>query len=115
MRTKQAVTNKVNEIAKQYTSEPEKTRYQQAASRFRIPFWDPLLPRNRVSRTSTLDEGIWGVPEILAAERVWVKYPGVQDLKDIDNPLYAYKFQWDTLVKNGRERISDWRKDLVSL
>ena len=88
-----------------YAPGPERTLYQSAAQRFKLPFWDPLLPRNRVESTGTFNDKILGVPAILAAKQVWVKRPGAQDLKPIDNPLYSYTFQWEALQEKGRKPV----------
>ncbi|KAH8657404.1 common central domain of tyrosinase-domain-containing protein [Tricladium varicosporioides] len=81
--------------------------YQKAATRFRVPFWDPILPRNKVANTGRFDEKIWSIPKICAAKQVWVKRPSSPNkLEQIPNPLYAYKFQNDAPNKKGRIPIA---------
>jgi hypothetical protein len=49
---------------------------------------------------------IWGIPKILLAKQVWVKRAGVNDLKQIDNPLYAFKFPNAALKAKSRVPIN---------
>ena len=107
--TQQAVSNKIREIAAQYTNEPEKSLYQKAASRFRVPFWDPFLPRNEVPKTARPNENIWGFPKILTTKDVWVKRPKGHKLDKMDNPLYAFNFPNETLKDKARIPV-DWKK-----
>lgn len=98
---KQSLSNKIQEIAAQFTQEPQRSLYRQAATRFRIPFWDPVLPRNNAT-----GENIWGIPKILSAKDVWVLRPNASDLTTIPNPLYALKFQNEALEAKGRTPIA---------
>lgn len=82
----------MQEIASKYTSQEDSRIYQSAVDRFRLPFWDPFLPRNKVDKSSQLNVGIWGFPEILGAENVWLKKPGATDIEPVPNPLYKFKF-----------------------
>lgn len=110
--TQQAVSNKVQEIAAQYTNEPEKSLYQKAASRFRVPFWDPFLPRNKVPKTDRPNEKIWGFPKILTTKDVWVKRPKGVKLDTMNNPLYAFNFPNKILKDKARISV-DWDKTAV--
>ena len=99
----------MQDIASQYTVEQEKRVYQNAVNRFRLPFWDPFLPRNKLNSSTDPIEGIWGVPKILAAKDVWVKRPnprGSAEVKSIPNPLYQFTFpSKDTLRSKKRDPV----------
>ena len=108
--SKQAVANKMRDIAQRYTDASEKKEYINAAERFRFPYWDPFVPRNRVSRNSQateVDQEIWGLPKILMAEAVYVKYPNKSVLKAIANPLRAYVLPDEGILsKKGRKPLN---------
>lgn len=104
------MANKVNTIAGLFTNEPEKTLYKAAADRFRMPYWDPVMPRNKPSASAVgskkVDESIWGLPKILGAERVYVIKPGSQQPVEVDNPLYSFTFPSEATLKDkGRQPI----------
>lgn len=108
--------NKMRYVANRHTDAKEKRMYQDAARRFRLPFWDPYLPRNRVAQSNPVSENIWGLPQILAADKVYVRYPGKKDMDPIDNPLYLYKLPPEKLIKEkGRIGINWDRKDLQNM
>ena len=44
----------MREVANEYKDVQDKTRYQFAAERFRLPFWDLYMPRNE----KTVGQGI---------------------------------------------------------
>ncbi|KAH6671189.1 hypothetical protein B0J14DRAFT_670158 [Halenospora varia] len=108
----QMISNKMHDIADKFPP-AQRAVYQKAATRFRVPYWDPVLPRNKVANTGRFDEKIWSIPKICAAKKVWVKRPGSPNkLEQITNPLYAYKFDNDALNKKGRIPIAynpDWK------
>ncbi len=96
----------MKKIADEYP-DPDKAKYQSAANRFMLPFWDPLMPRNNVvpnallqSTTIDVDETIWGLPKILAAKYVWVIRPTGTKLEPINNPLYQFNIPSDEVLKN---------------
>ena len=107
----------MQEIAKNYIDPEDKKLYLSAAERFRLPYWDPFVPRNRVYRDSeakAVDQEIWGLPKILTAEAVYVKYPKKKVLKAIPNPLRAFVFpDEETLKKKGRKAFP-WSDAKVS-
>lgn len=122
------MANKVQEIAKRFTKEPERSMYQNAADRFRLPFWDPLLPRNNPPNDPLLprsnvpitkfSEDLFGIPKILAAPTVHVKIPQedssvVEDHK-FTNPLYSFKFPDVKLLKEKNRKPISWPGDVVS-
>ena len=55
--------------------------------RFRIPFFDPLLPRQLGNRQYT-----YGIPIIFTLPRINVKKTAEGPWEPMDNPLYSYKF-----------------------
>ena len=109
MMLKQALANKMRDIAERYDVADNKEIYLNAAERFRMPYWDPFVPRNRVSRDKAakeVDVEIWGLPKILMAEAVYVKYPKKNILRAIENPLRAFIFPDSKILKQkGRENI----------
>lgn len=97
------------EKANEFEDETLKKRYLAAAERFRLPFWDPLMPRYKVENSGTkrtLDQRIWGLPQILAAETVHVmKAPNGDRDDQFPNPLYAFKIpDGNLLTKKGRTK-----------
>ena len=108
---KQALANKMRDIAERYDEADNKQIYLNAAERFRMPYWDPFVPRNRVSRDSAakeVDVEIWGLPKILMTEAVYVKYPKKNILRAIANPLRAFIFPDSEILKQkGRENL-EW-------
>ncbi|MCJ1382861.1 hypothetical protein MMC17_005974 [Xylographa soralifera] len=89
----QSIYLKMRDIALKY---PEagglRNNYIEAAKRFRLPYWDPLLLR---FLPSAGDVKPWhcGLPKVLSAGRVFVRTPTDPNmLTEINNPLYCYKF-----------------------
>ena len=88
-------------------NENERKVYLDAAARFRLPYWDIIMPRNEEQTTpppgkNKLDpRAIWGCPEILKAKTVFVKLPNgdPNESKDgfwtINNPLALFTFPND--------------------
>ena len=90
--------------------------YKNAALRFRLPYWDPYLPRNHVERQDPVPEEIWGLPQILAAKWVYVQRPGDKKLDYIENPLYIYKMPEEESVQAKGRTVVNWaREDLANL
>ena len=89
----------------------DKRKYQDAARRFRLPFWDPFMPRNK--RDKSEPKSIWGMPKILSAERVWVRRPDNPDkLIDIANPLASFAFpSEDDYRKAPGRKVISWGRD----
>ncbi len=102
----------------------EKVRYRNAAIRFRLPFWDPFMPRNELQPDGSKDEPkakpkdkpkdkpkvdreIWGLPKILSQAEVWVRRPGdPSKLEKIANPLAYFTFPSDAdYIGTGRKKI----------
>jgi hypothetical protein len=85
-------------VAKLYPTDAEKRIYGAAAARFRLPFWDIVMPRNKQS--GAIDT-VWGTPAILAKKVVYVKLPKPTGNSEggfdtIPNPLYSFNFPADT-------------------
>ncbi len=101
----------MREIADLYKDEGEMQKYQNAAARFRLPFWDPFMPRNIIEKTAKLKETIFGVPQILRKKTVFVKHWNSTELEEMANPLESFFFpSEETLVSKGRTTWSesDW-------
>lgn len=82
------------QIADQYPVEQERKVYQAAVARFRLPFWDLIMPRNKYVENKRVS-AVWGTPAILAAKNVYVKFPKPTPKADrgfdiIANPLYTF-------------------------
>lgn len=94
-------------IAARYTDE-DPILYHSAATRFRLLFWDPFLPRNHVDKEGPLYKGaykdLWGLPRILGAETVWVRRPEGTKLEEMPNRLYRFKFPKKEIISaKGRK------------
>ncbi|KAI9845231.1 MAG: hypothetical protein M1837_004986 [Sclerophora amabilis] len=112
----QAVAEKMMSIAGKY-GEDEKQKYETAAAQFRLPYWDPIMPRNPTKKSGKLDEKIFGVPKILSQKRVFVNHWDKSKPKDIENPLQQFSFpKEDVLREKGRTTWTekDWRGRVVA-
>ena len=86
----QAIFNKMYEIAGRFPENLQQ-RYFNAVQTFRLPYWDPWMPRNEANHTRNW-AGLFGLPAILKAQEVFVRRPKRPDvLEGIENPLYRYK------------------------
>lgn len=106
-------------IANSYNDESTKAGYLEAVRRFRFPYWDPWMPRRKADPHNNWN-GLFGVPEILRAQEVFVRRPEAPNgLQQMDNPLYRYtvpdnnsvrsvaRIPWDkqnTMVRNGSRK-----------
>ena len=91
----QTIYLKMFEIAEQYP-EPHRRRYTDAAARFGLPYWDPTLPRRRVTNRYGYPIFKCGVPIIMMILRVMVRTPDhPNELIPVENPLYGYEFHLD--------------------
>ena len=106
----------MRKIADDFTD--EKVKYQNAARRFRLPYWDPFMPRNEVPKPTDgkAPRSIWGLPKILSREKVYVRNADKpKDLVQISNPLHHFTFpDKEDYVKADRKEI-DWRNANVPL
>jgi len=61
--------------------------------RFRLPFWDPFLPRQKVANAETYQ---YGIPIIFTLPQIQVRRPeNPSTLVPMDNPLYKFSFPQD--------------------
>ncbi|CAD6504360.1 BgTH12-06091 [Blumeria graminis f. sp. triticale] len=78
----QALYGTIQTIAKAYPEGPIRERYVNAASNFRIPYWDWASAQSTGNQTQPQDFGL--IPN--------VKIDGPAGTQMIANPLYSYKF-----------------------
>jgi tyrosinase len=57
--------------------------------KFRIPYFDPLLPREKLIDQ---EQYTYGIPVVLMTKTVMVRRPGKTDYEPMDNPLYQFNF-----------------------
>ena len=74
------------------------------------------MPRNKLEADSD-PKAIWGLPEILSAEKVWVRRPeGSDELVDIANPLASFSFPSEDGYKRAPSRNPiDWSSRNVGM
>lgn len=93
----QAIYLKCAEIADTFPEEVERARYQEAATKFRLPYFDPFRARVLLDSGKGPVKYHCGIPQILSSRVVRVDMPnihgGVYRGHEIHNPLYSYKFQ----------------------
>ena len=94
--------------AELYTSNDDKVAYRAAAARFRMPYWDIVMPRNQQQGSAT--STVFGWPKIFRAQKVWVKQPkpsssATNGFDFIDNPLYTFNFPKEAPT-GGRTAVS---------
>ena len=121
-------------LAEQFEDQNEKVKYRNAAIRFRLPYWDPFMPRNepqqdmpqgnsrdkpedkpedkpkdKPKKKSKVDVTFWGLPKILSQAEVWVRRPGDPNkLEKVANPLAYFTFSSETdYGGTGRMKI-EW-------
>ena len=102
--------------ANAFQDKDEKQSYLDAAARFRLPYWDIVMPRNDEQtkappgRSRIDPTAIWGCPEILKAENVYVKLPNGDPKKkkngfwEIKNPLAGFKFPEDVEYRDSEDQ-----------
>ena len=96
------------EQAKAYLDEEQRKTYLDAAARFRLPYWDLIMPRKE--ETNSDPTTIWGCPAIFKAKDVFVKLPGDDPEKDekgfskIKNPLASFAFPNDQELRQHPKR-----------
>lgn len=95
--------------ANQYKNPADRAKYLDAAARFRLPYWDPIMPRKQRDPTGPLST-VWGLPLILSLENIYVRTQSAPDrLIPMRNPLYSFKFptldEWDQPRQTERIRL----------
>jgi hypothetical protein len=96
--------------AKLYADPDERKAYIDAAARFRLPYWDLVMPRNDYVETEKPNtQTIWGCPQILKEKDVFVRLPKNSPNVDkgfskIPNPLFSFQFPKDQEWKQHQER-----------
>ena len=96
--------------ASQFTDPADKAKYLDAAARFRLPYWDPIMPRNKVAAGKDVTT-MWGLPQLFNATTVFLKTPSSpKKFVPKDNPMYSFAFPQEDDWKAPRTTL---RKKLV--
>lgn len=96
--------------ANEFTDQKGKQHYLDALKRFRLPYWDPVMPRFNMAQGTELKK-MFGMPEILSRSEVWVMDPQ-KDKTSIANPLHHFKFpEQSDYTSTGRKTIN-WAQDV---
>ncbi|KAK1753621.1 hypothetical protein QBC47DRAFT_430447 [Echria macrotheca] len=109
MLLEQTIYQNMVEIAGKY-DQPHRDRYQLAAKAFRLPYLDYFRPRDdRGVKWPGPREDQWfkydfRLPDVFNEPRINVKLAPSDTIKEIDNPLYAYRFKTET----GQLPQGDW-------
>jgi len=70
------------------------TEAKAALEEFRIPYWDPFLPRQK---QADAEEYKYGIPIIFTLPEIMVRRPAAPKIwKPAKNPLYQFKFPTDS-------------------
>ncbi|KAF2024336.1 hypothetical protein EK21DRAFT_117886 [Setomelanomma holmii] len=97
-----AIYKEMVKVAGLYTNAEQKGSYRRAAARFRLPYWDPLTPRNE--RRGDVDTA-FGLPVIFQQRDIYVRTPSKPDeLTPMANPLYEFTFPKDPEWKAHPDR-----------
>ena len=92
MSIKSTIQNKMKEIAKTYTETVDQNTYLDAAARFRLPYWDMIMPRQDPTDENDATT-MWACPRILKQKYVYVKYPQTpNEFTELLNPLASFTF-----------------------
>ena len=92
LRYEVAIHDKMVALANKFTG-AEQGRYLDAAARFRLPYWDPVMPRREYDPRSSIRNNFWAAPQIFTQERVYVRTAEKpSELVPIDNPLSFFTF-----------------------
>lgn len=92
-----ALHDEMVRLAGTYPTQQEVNLYSDAAARFRLPYWDLIMPRNEL-KTGDRYDTVWGFPEVFKNKAVFVRQP-IRDEKtdkdgfnEIANPLATFVF-----------------------
>jgi hypothetical protein len=89
--------------ANNFKDQADKDKYLDAAARFRLPYWDPIMPRNERAPGERLDT-VWGLPQLFKQKDVFVRTPASpKDFTQIENPMYCFKFPTKDEWKENRQ------------
>ena len=85
-----ALYKEMVKVADLYTDTERQDTYHKAAARFRLPYWDPIMPRNE--RDGDPDT-VFGIPVIFQQKEVFVRTPSdPENLRPMPNPFYDFAF-----------------------
>lgn len=102
--------------ANRYKNPKDKIKYMDAAARFRLPYWDPLMPRRLQAQHASFDT-VWGLPQILKRPEVFLRHPDQpESLKSFNNPMYKFVFpkNWDPDPARRRPRATLFQGDFMN-
>lgn len=102
--------------ANRYKNPKDQSRYLDAAAKFRLPYWDPLMPRNLQADGARFDT-VWGLPELLKRPQVFLRHPDQPEvLKPFDNPMYKFVFpkNWDPDPARRYPRATLFQGDVMN-
>jgi len=103
-------------VAERFSDKEGKAEYRKALKRFRLPYWDPVLPRKDTNKTLRVElervRSVFGMPQILSVPHVWVVKPGKGKVA-ISNPLHHYNFPSSDQYKRAGREIP-WKDDEVA-
>lgn len=94
----QALFAKANQIAKQYTT--ERDEWSKAADALRSPYWD----------WAHAGPGKPQVPSVLVTPSISITTP--EGVKEVDNPLYTYKFLDVSVTNSFGDPWHNWKTTL---
>lgn len=104
-----AIYSTMQRIASQHESQDDKERYLDAAARFRLPYWDPVMPRNKLRAGAEL-KSVWCLPQLFGTPNVFVRLPESPDtLTKISNQMFQYSFptedEWNQPKDTARPEL----------
>lgn len=81
--------------ANKFQNQADRTKYLDACARFRLPYWDPLMPRKKQKGTDI--STVWGLPELFKRPQVYLKTPGSPNKFVLTtNPMFQFIFPTET-------------------
>ncbi|KAK3069337.1 hypothetical protein LTR53_012400 [Teratosphaeriaceae sp. CCFEE 6253] len=114
----QAIYDNMVSIARSYTDPAWQKTYLDACDRFKLPYWDVCMPRNKTSEGATAKVKAangniwrWGFPKIFKTKDVFVRLPNSPtQLTLMPNPLYQFSFPKQVETHGGRDgrKLIDW-------
>ena len=103
------IHNEMINQANKFQDQTEKQKYLDAAAKFRLPYWDMFMPRNKQQGNDMTT--IFGLPQLLKAENVFLKEPGApKEFVSRPNPMYKFVFptsdEWKKPRKTSRRQMN---------